>query len=133
MLGEFQLLDPHTLHPHEQIDARRLARLVEELRAAGVFYPPVLVDRESLVILDGHHRWHAASRLGLVRLPCYVVAYLDNPGVRVMSRRPGIEVSKQSVLEMARTGSVYPHKTTRHMYDLPEWIEPVPLDRLMHA
>jgi len=133
VLGEFELIAPRLLRAHEEIDAERMQRLVEEIRRAGKFYPPVLVDRGTRVILDGHHRWHAAAQLGLELLPCYTVLYLDDPAIRVMSRRPDIEVTKQSVLEMALSGKTYPHKTTRHMYDLPEWIEPVALERLLAA
>lgn len=133
MPGEFELIAPRLLKPHEEIDPSRVDRLVEEIRTSGRFYPPVLVDRATRVILDGHHRWTAASRLSLALLPCYSVRYLDDPAIRVMSRRPDIEVTKQSVLETALAGRTYPHKTTRHMYDLPEWIDPVPLERLIGA
>ena len=133
MQGEFELIAPRDLKPHEEIDPARLDRLVDEIQRSGRFYPPVLVDRATRVILDGHHRWNAAGRLGLARLPCYSVRYLDDPVIRVMSRRPGIDVTKQSVLDTALAGRTYPHKTTRHMYDLPEWLEPVPLDRLTRA
>ena len=133
MLGEFDLIAPRLLRPHEEIDPERLALLVAEIRGAGNFYPPVLIDRATHVILDGHHRWTAASHLGFMRLPCYAVDYFDDPTVRVMSRRPDITVTKQSVIDIALSGRTYPHKTTRHMYDLPEWIEPVALDRLFGA
>ena len=130
MLGEFELIAPRLLLPHEEIDPGRLDRLVEEIQNAGFFYPPVLIDRATRVILDGHHRWNAATRLSFALMPCYSVLYLDDPRIRVMSRRPDIEVTKQSVIDMAMSGRMYPHKTTRHMYDLPEWIEPVELSRL---
>ena len=133
MPGEFELIAPRLLTPHEEIDADRLEGLVGEIREAGKFYPPVLVDRVTRVILDGHHRWHASSRLGLALLPCYLVSYFEDATIRVMSRRPEIDVTKQSVIDMALSGRTYPHKTTRHMYDLPEWIEPVTLDRLLGA
>ena len=130
MLGEFELIAPALLRPHEDIDAERLERLVEEILRAGTFYPPILLDRASRVILDGHHRWRASARLALAVVPCYSVAYLEDPTIRVISRRPDIEVSKQSVLDTALSGHTYPRKTTRHMYDLPESIEPVPLEHL---
>jgi len=131
--GEFELIAPALLRPHEDVDAERLERLIAEINNAGTFYPPVLVDRRSHVILDGHHRWSAATRLGLAALPCYVVDYFDDPTIRVISRRPGIAVTKHSVIDMALSGRTYPRKTTRHAYDLPEWIEPVPLARLLQA
>lgn len=133
MLGEFELIAPALLRPHEDVDVERLDRLVEEIRAAAVFYPPVLVDRNTRVILDGHHRWQASSRLCFIVVPCYTVDYFNDPTIHVISRRPAIEVTKQSVIDMALSGRTYPQKTTRHTYDLPEWIEPMPLDRLLHA
>jgi hypothetical protein len=47
-----------------------------------------------------------------------------------MSRRPEIAVTKADVIATALAGRVYPIKTTRHMYDLPETLAPIPLDRL---
>ena len=61
----------------------RVRALAEEIRGAGTFYPPVLVDETSRVILDGHHRWHASSLLGLALLPCYAVDYRNDPAIRV--------------------------------------------------
>jgi ParB-like chromosome segregation protein Spo0J len=130
VLGEFELIAPDQLRPHEAIDVARLEHLIEEIKSAGTFYPPLLVDRTSRVILDGHHRWRASSRLAFALVPCYTVDYFNDPTIRVMSRRPEIDVTKQSVIDMALSGHIYPEKTTRHMYDLPESIEPVPLDRL---
>lgn len=133
MQGELTLIEPGRLVPHEDVDPERVAALVEEIRAAGAFYPPVLVDGATRVILDGHHRWRAASALGLRTLPCYCVDYLNDVIIRVISRRPEIAVSKADVLATALAGRVYPIKTTRHMYDLPETLEPIPLERLAGA
>jgi ParB-like chromosome segregation protein Spo0J len=131
--GELRLLRPDELRPHEDVDPERVASLVLEIRAAGTFYPPVLVDDATRVILDGHHRWRASSALGLRVLPCYCVDYLHDVVIRVMSRRPEITVSKADVIATALAGRVYPIKTTRHMYDLPESLEPVALDGLAGA
>lgn len=133
MQGEFRLIAPGELIPHEEVDAGRVTSLVGEIRAAGAFYPPALVDAVTLVILDGHHRWHASVQLGLRVMPCYCVDYLGDPVIRVMSRRPGLDISKEAIIATALAGRTYPHKTTRHMYDLPEWIEPVALGLLFGA
>ncbi len=133
MQGVLRLLRPEDLRPHEAVDEDRLALLVEEIRAAGFFYPPVLVDDRTRIILDGHHRWRASSALGLRVLPCYCVDYLGDVVIRVMSRRPEVAITKADVVANALAGRVYPHKTTRHMYDLPETLESVPLERLAGA
>lgn len=131
VLGELKLIAPRDLLPHEEVDETRVRGLVDEIRAAGVFYPPILIDNRTRVILDGHHRWHAARALGLRVLPCYCVDYRNDVVVRVMSRRPDVVVTKDDVVATATAGRLYPLKTTRHMYDLPESIEPIPLERLL--
>jgi hypothetical protein len=130
--GTFLLLEPGVLRPHEDVDLDRVRALADEIRLAGSFYPPVLIDDATRVILDGHHRWHASSLLGLAMLPCYAVDYLRDSAIRVISRRSEIAITKQDVLAMGTSGRRYPYKTTRHVYDLPEAIEPVPLDQLVH-
>ena len=130
MQGELKLLAPADLFPHEDVDPERVALVADEIRAAGAFYPPVLIDDTTRVILDGHHRWRASALVGLKVLPCYCVDYLGDPVIRVISRRPEIAVTKEGVIATALAGRVYPQKTTRHMYDLPESLEPIPLERL---
>lgn len=132
MQGTFQLIEPGALKAHEDVDMERVQALAEEIRAAGSFYPPVLVDQATRVILDGHHRWHASALLGLKRLPCYAVDYSHDPAIRVISRRTEIAITKGDVIAMGLSGRTYPYKTTRHVYDLPEALEPVPLEHLLH-
>lgn len=130
MHGELKLIAPDDLRAHEDVDPARVASVADEIRAAGVFYPPVLVDAVTHVILDGHHRWRAATLLKLRVVPCYCVDYLGDDSVRVKSRRDDISVSKTEIIATALRGAVYPQKTTRHMYDLPVTIEPIPLSLL---
>ena len=110
----------------------RVRSLAEEIRLAASFYPPVLIDEATRVILDGHHRWTASSLLGLTLLPCYAVDYQSDPAIRVISRRTEIAITKDDVIAMGLSGRTYPYKTTRHVYDLPEALEPIPLDQLLH-
>ena len=131
MQGVFRLIEPRTLKPHEDVDMDRVRALAEEIRLSGAFYPPVLIDGASRVILDGHHRWHASTLLALAWLPCYAVDYRNDPAIRVISRRSEIAIAKDDVIAMGLSGRSYPYKTTRHVYDLPEAIEPVPLERLL--
>ncbi len=110
----------------------RVRALAEEIRLAASFYPPVLIDDATRVILDGHHRWHASTLLGLAMLPCYAVDYLRDPAIRVISRRTEVAITKDDVIAMGLSGRTYPYKTTRHVYDLPEALAPVPLQQLVH-
>lgn len=124
------LLDPDELHTHEEVDEGRVRRLIAKFEESGVFDLPLLVDIRSKVVLDGHHRLWASRRLGLKRIPCYVVDYLNDDSVRVESWRPDVTVTKEEVVRMGLGSETFPLKTTRHIYELPGEFEPVPLEEL---
>jgi len=69
---------------HEEIIEPILRRLVEEIRADGVFKHPIIVDEKTMVVLDGMHRVAAAKELGLRLIPTCLVDY-DNPNIRVFT------------------------------------------------
>ncbi len=125
----FALLKVDSLLIHEQVDATHLAVLTARLLDDGEVRQPVIVDRESRVILDGHHRVTALRGLGCTLVPAYLVDYAD-PGIKVMPRRPEIPVSKVSVVETGLSGHPYPPKTSRHVFPFEPAAKPVPLSAL---
>ena len=56
------LIDIDSLKGHEEVIPDNLETRKNKLLDKG-FYKPIIVDRESLVILDGHHKWTAAGML----------------------------------------------------------------------
>ena len=44
------------LVPHEEHDERRALRLARHIGRVGVWTAPLVVERNSLVVMDGHHR-----------------------------------------------------------------------------
>ncbi len=127
------LLDPSQLHEHEAVDDRQVRRIKAVMEETGQFHPPLLVDFETKVILDGHHRYRASKELGCKRIPCYCVGYLADESIVVKSWRPDVNVTKQQVLDMGVSDGVFPLKTTRHIYDLPGSLKPIATDELMKA
>lgn len=112
----FALVEAVALLPHEQVEPDRLARLVEAIRRDGCLYEPVLVDRGSLVILDGHHRVQALRALGCRLVPVYLVDY-RSPAVRVGAWRAGLPVDKEAVVARGLAGTPYPPRTSRHVLE----------------
>ena len=104
-----------SLRDHEEVIPDNLETRTSKLLSKG-FYKPIIVDRESMVILDGHHKWTAAKSLGLARVPVIMVDYLVDEGVLVdVWPDCGKEsVTKTEVLEMGVSGDVFPPKTSRH-------------------
>jgi hypothetical protein len=106
------------LREHEQIEPQRLSQIIEEIRREGTLRHPILVDKRSGVILDGHHRFRAYKELGFATIPCVLVDYRSDI-VSVRPRRPDISVSKDEVIRRALEGHPFPPKTTQHILHIP--------------
>ena len=114
-IERIDILDIGSLRGHEEVIPDNLERRTAKLLDKG-FYKPIIVDKSSLVILDGHHKWTAAKSLGLARVPVILVDYLIDEGVLVdVWPDCGREsITKTEVLEMGVSGDVFPPKTSRH-------------------
>jgi len=114
-IGEVVLVDIGSLKGHEEVIPDNLDQREKKLLSKG-FYKPIIVDRSSMVILDGHHKWTAAGRLGLARVPVIMVDYLDDEGVLVdvWPNCGRDSITKNEVLDMGSSGDVFPPKTSRH-------------------
>ena len=114
-IGEVVLVDIGSLKGHEEVIPDNLSKREKKLLSKG-FYKPIIVDRSSMVILDGHHKWTAAGRLGLARVPVIMVDYLDDEGVLVdvWPNCGRDSITKNEVLDMGSSGDLFPPKTSRH-------------------
>lgn len=130
-MNEIIFIDPHDLHPHEATDEAQARLVLESIAASGRFFPPLLVDLRTNVVLDGHHRLWASLALKCKRIPCYCVDYLADDSVVLESWRPDTTVTKRQVIEMGLSEETFPLKTTRHIYTMPDGVEPYPLSVLM--
>jgi cytidyltransferase-like protein len=64
------------LRRYEAHDEAKVARLTTKIEAEGVFFNPISVVRE-LIVIDGANRFEALRRLGARRAPCVVYDYSD--------------------------------------------------------
>ena len=125
------LIEIESLRGHEQVIPENLRKRTNKIIDKG-FYKPIIIDRESLVILDGHHKWTAAGILGLDMVPVVMVDYLDDVTVEV-----GVwpdcgrdSISKNDVLRMGKSEDVYPPKTSRHSFPFRIPAIRIPLEEL---
>ena len=120
------------LRPHEEVKPRNVDTLHEMTLRWSAYTKPLLVDRQTGTILDGHHRHQVGIRIGLSRLPVIKVDYLDDAGIEldVWPSCQLTDLTKQQVIDMALSGNVYPPKTSRHRFS--DHLPPiaVPLDLL---
>ncbi|KAG6576546.1 transcriptional regulator [Phytophthora cinnamomi] len=112
---------------------------VDGLRRATVrwnaYLEPLLVDRATGAILDGHHRYNVGLQLELECVPVVLVDYLedDTITVDVWPKCGRDSLTKQEVIDMSLSDELFPPKTSRHSFsdDLPPIS--VPLERLRKA
>lgn len=107
------------LKPHEQTIPTNLDLVHQQVVDAGAYTKPILVDRVTGTILDGHHRHAVGRRLGLTRLPALLIDYQSDPTIQldVWPACGRTELTKQEVIDMALSPSVFPPKTSRHSFD----------------
>lgn len=96
------MVEISSVHLHEQTIPEATEELARWLERDGFMRDPIIVDRNSLVVLDGTHRVAAAKRIGCVRLPVCLVDY-DSPYILIDTWYRGFkDTSFSSVTDMIR-------------------------------
>jgi len=126
------------LREHEEIRPHYLEELKNEILSDGILKMPIAVDRETYIILDGHHRLHALKKIGCNKIPVILVDY-QSPEIKVIPWREGERITKEIIMETALAGKRMQPKTSKHMIMIEgelkhisciETIINVPLDEL---
>ncbi len=81
---EITLEEVDNLHIHEETITDVLNKLAEKIKADNYFMHPIIVDKKTLVVLDGMHRVAAVQKIGCRLIPVCQVDY-DSPNVIVGS------------------------------------------------
>tara|TARA_B100000131_G_scaffold139068_1_gene135375 strand:+ start:697 stop:1107 length:411 start_codon:yes stop_codon:yes gene_type:complete len=128
---QVELVERVSLNPHEMIIPTNLEKRLAKLRKIG-FYKPIIVDSETMVILDGHHKWNAAGILGLINVPVLKVGYLQSNSIEVETWPDcgRAEITKEEVIGMGLSGELFPPKTSRHFFPFEIPQIRIPLDEL---
>ena len=126
------------LREHEEIRPDYLEALKNEILLDGMLKMPICIDKNTCIILDGHHRLQALKRLGCKKIPVVVVDY-QSPEIKVIPWREGETTTKEKIIDTALSGQRMPSKTSKHMIFLNgEWkhisaiqmIIDIPLEKL---
>src|SRR4030067_2072575 len=108
------LIDLEELREHEEIRPDYLEELKNEILLDGILKMPIAVDKETYIILDGHHRLHALKRIGCKKIPVILFDY-QSPEIEVIPHREGERITKEMVIQTALEGRRMPPKTSKHM------------------
>tara|TARA_B100000214_G_scaffold317619_1_gene251604 strand:+ start:159 stop:566 length:408 start_codon:yes stop_codon:yes gene_type:complete len=120
------------LKPHEEIKEKARDKLLQMTEKWGGFTKPLIVDKNTGSLLDGHHRYSVANLMNLSSVPAICVDYLDDENIIVETwPNSNIEtISKFEVIKMSLSSDLFPPKTSRHIftYDVPPIF--IPLENL---
>lgn len=137
------------LKPYEAFDEAKVARLVAKIHADGIFFNPISVVRE-MVVIDGANRLEALRRLDAKQLPCVIYDYSEiellgnvhfiNGGVTTRLSEFSREVeervefaprSPQDILSAVASGQLIPNGETFHRVPQSVIRLPIPLSALL--
>lgn len=124
-----QLITLDKIIETEEHDKKTLAELVTKIESEGSWTVPVILEYSTQAIMDGHHRYNAAKKIGLSRIPCILMDY-DKSGVVLRSWREDYDINVNNIFEMINKSKKYPIKTTRHLFDPPVSELNIPLSLL---
>lgn len=113
---DIRLVNINKLHYHEKVNRRRLKELEAKILKDGKLKKPVVVDKNTMLVLDGHHRCRIFVNLGIGKIPCQLVDYFDR-NIKVNFRRQDIknQLIKEIIITKAKKGYIFPYKTTKHL------------------
>jgi len=110
------LIDVNKLKCHEQVVEIHVDEVMNQIISDGYLKRPVIAEDTNYIILDGHHRFMALKRMGVKKIPVFLVHYKSST-IRVYLRRKELmkDFIKEIVLKRGADGNVFPPKTTRHL------------------
>jgi len=127
------LVPVEILRPHELTIPKKVDELEKMTHRWKAYVLPLVIDRNTGVILDGHHRHQVSLRLELQCLPCVLVDYLGDETVEldVWPNCGRESISKEEVIKAGLDGELFQPKTSRHR--LSDHLPPIstPLSRLL--
>ena len=80
LLSKLEIRELSSLYPHEQVVVRNLKKLQEAMFNLGQLVDPLIVDRETGVVLDGNHRYQVLRN---IEIPNTVVQPVDYPSEEI--------------------------------------------------
>ena len=111
---ELKIVPISNLKAHELPDMIRVEKLECDMMHRGVLIRPIVVDRNTMVILDGHCRCGALRRLGYSKIAVKFVDY-NSDFISVESWN-GERITKREVINAGLGGNLMMPKTSKHMF-----------------
>lgn len=109
-----ELVNIDLIQETEEHIPERVDWLLGKILNEKIWRVPVLLEKKSYAIMDGHHRFNVAKKLGLKRIPAVLLSY-NSPNVMISSWRDDFPVNRELIEQYIKADKLFPHKTTKHI------------------
>ena len=111
---------------HEEFSKEKFTKLYNYYKTLGEnvrIIPTIIIDVHTNVIIDGHHRYQLFKKMGLkeVEVTCIDYMHCDNIIVNPFNAH----ISKQDVINIGLSKDVWQPKTTQHMIQVGQSLQPI--------
>ena len=108
------LMNINELKEHEEVESRYLEKLKKQIMKDRILKKPIVVDRNTKIIIDGHFRFNSLKQLGYSKIPAFLIDY-NSPDILVRTWRENEKITKKDVLFSGLNGIKLPPKTSKNM------------------
>jgi hypothetical protein len=106
-------VDIESLICHEEVVEDRLNSFVNYLKTleGDILISSLIVCDKSMIIVDGHHRYHALKHFGLKRVPVTFINY-NSPDIKAYYDD---RILKSEIIDIVKMGKLLPPKSSKHV------------------
>ena len=107
-----ELIELSKLLPHEMTIRSEIEWLIKDLKMNKILIWPILVDKNTNLILDGHHRVFAMKELGYSKIPAHILNY-DDEMIKLDTWYPVINIPTDDLINILKKTSVMVKKVEK--------------------
>ena len=112
MIKGVRMIDIDLLNPHEKIIEEKKISLVKFIKYYESYYiiSSIVCCHETLLVIDGHHRYFALKELGFKKVPVTLIDYRSD-SIRTGKMNP---LDKKFIVDVGKSSTLLEPKSTEH-------------------